>query len=314
MTGPDPGPGRGPGAGLCPASGAGPSRATTVSFLSDYGHADEFVGVVKSVLRRLAPDAVVVDICHQIAAYDVRAGALALRRAAPWLAPGVVLAVVDPGVGTRRRAVAAQPRAAELTPVAGPPPGLTLVGPDNGLLVPALDLLGGAGRVVVLGVGARPTAATTFDGRDVFAPAAARLCAGADLGAIGDEVDPESLVPGPSLRPTRSAGQVVAEVLWVDRFGNVELGAVAADVEDLGPAIAVELHASWTAPPASSTAPPARGTAIGRRVAAFADLAAGELGLIVDSAGQLALVLDRDSAAGRLRLAPGDRVGLSRCL
>src|SRR5437588_10183527 len=106
------------------------SRFETVSFLSDYGHADEFVGVVKGVLRSLAPHAVVIDVCHEIPAHDVRAGALALARSVQYLPPGIVLAVVDPGVGTDRRAIAVE--------VGEPGPDgdgtAVFVGPDNGLL------------------------------------------------------------------------------------------------------------------------------------------------------------------------------------
>ncbi|HEY1634190.1 MAG TPA: SAM-dependent chlorinase/fluorinase [Acidimicrobiales bacterium] len=261
----------------------------TISFLSDYGTDDEFVGVVKSVLRQLAGQVVVIDLTHQVAPHDVRAGALTLQRAVPFLAPGVVLAVVDPGVGTSRRAVALE---------VGPDPRWALVGPDNGLLVPAFEALGGPGRAVSLhNRRCHPGAGATFDGRDLFAPAAAQLCAGADLGDLGPEIDPASLVPGPRPAPFRQGTGVVTEVLWIDRFGNAQLAARPADLVDVGDPVRLIL---------------ASGEGVARRVSAFADLGPGEVGLVVDSWGMIAVVLDRRSAAGELGLVAGDRVVLER--
>ena len=164
-------------------------RYDTISFLSDYGHADEFVGVVHSVIRSIAPDVAVVDITHGIARHDTRAGGLALARAANYLCPGVVVAVVDPGVGTDRRPIAIEVGAGVSV----------LLGPDNGLLAPAVGLVGGATRAVELGNPAYRLPAgggATFDGRDVFAPAAAHLCVGVPLTELGPEIDPATLLPG----------------------------------------------------------------------------------------------------------------------
>ncbi|MGH9035535.1 MAG: SAM hydrolase/SAM-dependent halogenase family protein, partial [Acidimicrobiia bacterium] len=164
-----------------------------VSFLSDYGLADEFAGVCKAVILRVAPDARVIDITHEIPPHDVRAGALTLARAVQYLPRGVVLGVVDPGVGTGRRAVAAEVESGHL------------VGPDNGLLAPAVAMLGGAKRVVSLTNPEYQMEAPgpTFAGRDVFAPAAGYLASGVDLAELGEEIDPLSLVPGlvPLSRP-----------------------------------------------------------------------------------------------------------------
>src|SRR5712692_4781304 len=134
----------------------------TISFLSDYGLADEFVGVVHSVIRSIAPHAAVIDISHEIPPHDVRAGSLTLVRAVQYLAPGVVLAVVDPGVGTDRRAVAVEAGDGDRV----------FVGPDNGLLAPAVAMCGGADRAVELTNPDYQLAAPgpTFAGRDVFAP------------------------------------------------------------------------------------------------------------------------------------------------
>jgi S-adenosylmethionine hydrolase len=115
-------------------------RYDTITFLSDYGLVDEFVGVVKSVIRSIAPDAVVIDLTHEIEPHDVRGGGLTLARSAQYLAPGVVLAVVDPGVGSDRRAVAIEVGDGQSV----------LLGPDNGLLASAVAMVGGADRAVAL--------------------------------------------------------------------------------------------------------------------------------------------------------------------
>jgi hypothetical protein len=277
------------------------SALDTVFFLSDYGRRDEFAGVVHAVLRRLAPRVTLVDVTHDIPPFDVRAGAAALARAAPHLGPGVVLAVVDPGVGGPRRAVVAET-------VPGPGPAF-LVGPDNGLLLPAADALGGIARAVDLG---RPSVRgpATFDGRDVFAPAAAALCNGEDPTALGPPVDPTGLerVADPVVERTRVADGrrlVRAEVTWVDRFGNVQLAVAGSEVPTGPGAVGV------------SAAAPAGGPQVGeigvgpvRRVRTFSDLEPGEVGLIADSSDRLALVVREGSAADRTGINPGMLVEL----
>src|SRR5690606_34750158 len=170
-----------------PGSVVAVPRFETISFLTDYGTADEFVGVVKSVVRDLAPHVIVIDLTHEIPPFDVRAGSLALARCIGYVPSGVVLAVVDPGVATDRRAVAI-----EVAGGAG-----VLVGPDNGLLAPAVAMAGGAERAVEL---TNPdyqldAPGATFAGRDIFAPAAAHLCNGGDLTDLGPEIDPGLLLP-----------------------------------------------------------------------------------------------------------------------
>lgn len=266
-------------------------RFSTVSFLSDYGHADEFVGVVHSVIRTLAPHVAVVDVGHGVPAHDVRAGGLQLARTVQYLAPGVVLAVVDPGVGTARRAVAV-----EVGDGAS-----VLVGPDNGLLAPAVAMVGGATRAVELTSAAHRLEAPgpTFDGRDVFAPAAAHLCLGVPLDELGPEVDPSTLRPGLVPLPQPEDGGLGAEVLWVDRYGNAQLNVGPDELDLLGrdaeEAVAVRIEGA---------------TRTARRARAYGDLSPGVLGLAVDSYGLLALVLDRRSAAAELGLAAGDGVTL----
>src|SRR3954465_11986687 len=186
--------------------------ARPVTFLSDYGLADEFVGVVHGVLARLCPDARVIDLTHGIRRHDVLAGALVLERALPFTPPGVHLAVVDPEVGARRRAVAV--RTADEDRL--------LVGPDNGLLIPAAERFGGAVEAVEISRSPwrlEPVSAT-FHGRDVFAPVAARLAAGEALADAGDPLDPSELVALqlPSARLEQDV--LIVHALAADRFGN----------------------------------------------------------------------------------------------
>ncbi|MGI9576996.1 MAG: SAM hydrolase/SAM-dependent halogenase family protein [Microthrixaceae bacterium] len=263
-------------------------RYDNVSFLSDYGHADEFVGVVHSVLRALAPGVGIVDITHEVPPFDINAGALTLARSAQYLCPGVVLAVVDPAVGTSRRGVAIE--VGEGASV--------LVGPDNGLLAPAVSLVGGAGRAVELDNPEYhlPGGGNTFDGRDVFAPAAAALCRGVELGDLGSEVDAATLMPATLPLSRDEPDGLHTEVLWVDRFGNVQLNL---DPDDLGPeAMRFTLSSGGTAY-----------TAL--RVSTFDDVPRGTLGLLVDSYGLISVVSARASAAEETQLAAGDEVVLS---
>lgn len=192
-----------------------------VSFLSDFGTADEFVGVVHGVIERVAPGTRVFDVTHGIPRGDVRAGALALVRAIQYLPDGVVLAVVDPGVGTARRALGVETGRG------------FFVGPDNGLLAPAVAMVGGATRFVSLEAPEFRLAAAggTFDARDVFAPAAAVLASGeARLEDLGPQVDPGSV--SPLLLPLVDNGEGYAsgEVWWIDRFGNAQTNVTPDDM------------------------------------------------------------------------------------
>jgi S-adenosylmethionine hydrolase len=272
-----------------------PGSAVPVVILTDYGRADEWVGVLHLVLARLAPGVPVVDLTHDIPAHDVRTGALTVWRNVAWLAPGVVLAVVDPGVGTARRAVAIETVA---------PGGLWLVGPDNGLLLPAALAAGGIARAVALtdpawhlaGAGEAGRGAT-FAGRDVFAPVAAHLSRGVDLGRLGPPVDPATLLGRPVDDAVRTAEGVTGEVLWVDRFGNAQLNVRPDELDHLGPDLAATLPGAG----ASRT-----WTLV--RVGAYADLPPGAWGLVTDSYGLCSICGDRRSAAEALALRPGDPV------
>lgn len=285
-----------------PAPTVAGTHPPTVFFLSDYGLDDEFVGVVHAVLHRLVPAVVVVDLTHGVPPFDVRAGASALERAVPHLGPGSVLAVVDPGVGGGRRGVAVQSG-----------DGRWFVGPDNGLIVAAAEASGGVRAAVSL---AKPDdAPATFDGRDVFAPAAAALATGGDPPALGAPLHPRDLVRvsvSPPLTETGPDGRRLlrTEVSWVDRFGNVQLGAASVDGPPMGfhgaglsteaavPEATIrifELEGGSTRDGPVAPGPVAQFRV--RRVPTFSALASGEVGLISDANGRLALVVREGSAA-----------------
>jgi S-adenosyl-L-methionine hydrolase (adenosine-forming) len=261
-----------------------------ITFLSDYGYEDEFAGVCRAVIAQIAPGAPLIDLSHGVSRQDVRQGAILLANALPSCPPGVHLAVVDPGVGSPRRAVAVA--AAE---------GRFLVGPDNGLLTRALDRLGGALDAVDLSRSPfrlEPVSAT-FHGRDLFAPVAAHLSLGARLEEAGQSIDPTSLVtldlPIPEIRSDR----VVAHAIHVDGYGNVTLDLDAPMLVDgpLSPGDAIEVRA-----------PDGRFEGVWART--FADVDPGDVLLFEDSSGALALAVGGGSAAGLMNLAPDGEVTL----
>ena len=271
-------------------------RYDTISFLSDYGTDDEFVGVVKSVIRDLAPHVTVVDLTHGIAPFDVRAGSLALARCISYVPSGVIVAVVDPGVGSQRRGIAIEVAGGE---------GV-LVGPDNGLLAPAVAMAGGAGRVVSLTSPEHRLEApgATFDGRDVFGPAAAHLCNGVDLMELGDPVDADLLTPGVVPLPQSDDTRVIAQVLWVDRFGNAQLNV---GDEDLPSTFEERVSLRFAAP----TDPTGGTTRSASRVSSFSQLGTGAIGLVVDANGLLSVAMNQRSAADEIGIAAGDQVTLT---
>lgn len=262
-------------------------RYDTVSFLSDYGTADEFVGVVKAVIRDLAPHVSVIDITHEVPPFDVRAGSLALARSIAYLPAGVVLAVVDPGVGTDRRAVAVE--------VAGG--NGVVIGPDNGLIASAVALAGGAERAVVLDNVSLHLEApgATFAGRDVFAPVVAHLCNGVPFEELGSAIDAELLLPGVVPVARDENGGLSAEVTWVDRYGNCQLNVGPDDIASWGNRVRVTVDGMGRSAPVVST---------------FADAGSG-IALVIDSYGMLALCADRQSAALELGISAGSAIFLS---
>lgn len=258
--------------------------------MSDFGLDDEYVGLCHAVMARIAPDARVIDLHHGVPPQDVVAGALTLAQAVAYGPDGAVyLAVVDPGVGTRRRGIAAQAGSG------------TLVGPDNGVLALAAEALGGVRRAVALEPGrvVRWPVSDTFHGRDVFAPAAARLAGGAELDEVGAEIDVATLSELLVGEPLVEEGRVATTVMGVDRFGNVRLGARQEELEgaDLD-------RESLTLSVAGRPVPVVR-------IRTFGELEPSAVGLLVDSAGWLAVVRNGASAAELLGMARGDTVELT---
>jgi hypothetical protein len=264
----------------------------TISFLSDLGVVDEAVGVVTAIVRDLAPHVTVVHLTHQVPPFDVRAGSLALARAIGYVPSGVVLAAVDAGVESGRPLVAIEVADGE---------GV-LVGPDNGLLAPAVAMAGGAGRAVLLTDTAfhLPSPGGAFPLRDVLAPVAAQLCNGVDLADLGQLVDADTLLPGVVPLPRDAeGGGISAEVLWVDRVGNCQLNVGADDLDPWGTLLGVRLQVIA-----------GEELRVAARVEHVGGLGAGSVGLVVDPYGMLALVLQRRSAAEELQLGVGDQVVL----
>ena len=265
--------------------------AAVVTFLSDYGRQDEFVGVCHAVIARRAPSARIIDLGHGVARHDVRAGALALRAALPYAPVGVHLAVVDPGVGSQRRALA----------LAVGSEGATMVGPDNGLLTLAAQSLGGVVEAVDIGDSPeclRPISAT-FHGRDVFAPVAAALAAGAALQTLGEPIAVDDLVMLSLPQARREQGALVAHVLSTDVYGNVSLDAsgelAAAAGLRAGTTVGVEVAAGSAEAPLRRT---------------FSDAAPGELLAYIDARGCLALAVNGGSAVQELALGVDDELVL----
>lgn len=262
-------------------------RFEVVSFLSDFGHDDVFVGVCHGVIAARAPHVRVIDLVHTVPPHDVRTGAVLLARAVPYLPVAVHLAVVDPGVGTARRGVVV--RAAR---------GDVLVAPDNGLVEPAVDALGGATGAWELAQpagadGAGPSA--TFHGRDVFAPAAGAVAAGAEPAGFGPAVIARQRLELPTSQ--HDEGRFATEVLLVDRFGNLQLAATREDLEALGVGHGGEVEVRCAA--GSFRVPVVR---------TFGELPAGQVGLYEDSDRQLALTVNRGSASRMLDLGLRDMV------
>ena len=255
-----------------------------ITFLSDYGFSDDFVGVCHGVIASICPRARVIDLSHGIPRHDVRAGAVVLREALPYVPIGVHLAVVDPGVGGQRRAVALRLD-----------DGRVLVGPDNGLLGPAAEASGGISEAADIGRSAfrlEPVSAT-FHGRDIFAPVAAHLAAGATVADAGERCDPGQLVKLEFPHPQLEGGALVAHVIYVDRFGNLALDAREADVAgmELRPGRRLALEAGRSGP------------CEGLYGRAFAEVGAGELLVYEDSNRRLAIAVSHGSAAQRLGIS-----------
>ncbi|MGH2905758.1 MAG: SAM hydrolase/SAM-dependent halogenase family protein [Solirubrobacterales bacterium] len=260
-----------------------------VAFLSDYGYRDPFVGTCHGVIKSVDSAIPIVDLTHGIPAQDVRAGAIALADGVPYLPrDAVVVAVVDPGVGGERRAVAVQTF-----------DGVTLVGPDNGLLSAAIALRGGAAAVAELTNSPwklQPTSGT-FHGRDIFCPVAARLAVGEPLAEAGQPLDPAVLEELELPRPVIGEGEIVAEAIDVDIFGNVRLAAAPSDLTDAGATVGerVEIETGGLRTPA-------------RFVRVFADVAPREPLVFEDANGSLSIAINQGNAAAELGIKLGGSV------
>ncbi len=279
---------------------AGGPRAPLVSLTTDFGDRDPSPAICRGVILSIAPDVRLLDVSHEIAKYAVLDGALLLWAALPYLPVGVHVAVVDPGVGTARLPIAVRVARGDL-----------LVGPDNGLLLPAAERLGGivAARALESADYRLPAVSASFHGRDIFAPAAAHLALGVPLEAFGRPLDPLGLarldLPAPEALPDALA----TTVIYVDTFGNVKLAGERADLESaLGPMapwgwLSITVERTGAAPP--------RLIELGWQ-ATFGAVAPGEPLLHEDSYGRLCVAVNQGDAGAQLGLRTGDRLTIRR--
>jgi S-adenosylmethionine hydrolase len=262
-------------------------RMRPICFISDYGLAGVLVGTCKGVMMGIAPGAPIIDVTHSVPEFDVIRGAETLRHATQYMPDDTVyLAVVDPGDKTKRRALAAEVRS-----------GAYLVGPDNGLLLPAAEALGGIVRAVHL-TNSRyhvHPVSNTFHGRDVFSPVAAHLAVGADLADLGEEVTPASMetIDFPGFQ-RKTGGGLAAEIIDIDRFGNARLSVMQDDLD------------FWYGTPLEIGV---RDEVMDARyVETFGASETGDLVLVPDSHWRLSLAVNRGNAARALLLSVGDEV------
>ena len=259
-----------------------------VTFLSDFGLQDDFVGTCHGVMKTIAPDVEIIDVTHGIPPQQVLQGALVLANTTPYMPVGVHLAVVDPGVGSARRPVAI--RSGD---------GRVFVGPDNGLLVPAADRVGGIDAVHEL---ANPqyaldSVSRTFHGRDLFAPAAAHLAAGVSVDELGPPLAADALARLELPQADVGENRIRATVLYIDRFGNVQLNLTREHMQqaEVSPGTTVEVELSLE-----------RYYAVAART--FADARKGDVILYEDSYRNIALALSGGNAAELFGAAPGQEV------
>ena len=260
-----------------------------VTFLSDFGLTDDFVGTCHGVIKGLAPDVEIIDITHGIAPQAVLQGALVLRNTIPYMPPAVHLAVVDPGVGGARRPL-----------VLRDADGRLYVGPDNGLLVPAAECNGiDSAHELANPAYALESVSRTFHGRDLFSPAAAHLALGVEPAELGPPLAPDALVRLDLPEPQFEDGVVHATVLYVDRFGNMQLNMTREDLDQVGivPGTRFELEIAGE-----------RYYATAART--YADARPGEIVLYEDSYRNVAIAINRGSAAEMFLAQPGQGVRL----
>ncbi len=261
-----------------------------LTFLTDFGLEDGFVAACHGVAAQIAPHARIIDITHLVPPGDVRRGAAVLAQTVTSMPPAVHVAVVDPGVGTNRRAIGLR---------AGT--GI-LIGPDNGLLSWAGDALGGIDAAYVLSnekLWNQPVS-QTFHGRDIFTPVAARLLTGTALAEAGTEIDASELVTLSAPANRMLDGEAEGEVLSVDRFGNVQLSIPSVAAAELGIIFGSSMMIRYS-----------RQKIVVPYVTTFGSVSPGELIAFSDSAGLISLAVRNGSAAEKLALPSGARVRIA---
>jgi S-adenosylmethionine hydrolase len=259
-------------------------RREIVTFLSDYGLEDEFVGICHGVMLRIAPWLKVVHVHHNILRQDIRHGSIVLLQAIRYLPEAVHLAVVDPSVGSDRRAIAVESRL-----------GAVFVGPDNGLLIGAAEQCDGVAKAFeIINESYMLTPVShTFHGRDLFAPAAAHIAAGVDPAELGPSLEPGELVRLEVPEAWLHDDHLHAEVLQVDRFGNLQFNLEGADLEAVRAGtgrVEVRMEGHRLNVLVGST---------------FADVESGEFVLVEDSYGRMSLAINNGDAAHKLRASAG---------
>jgi S-adenosyl-L-methionine hydrolase (adenosine-forming) len=263
-----------------------------VTLLTDYGRDDDFAGVCHGVIRSIHPEAQIVDITHGIERYAVRHGAIVLRNTLPYMPAGVHVAIVDPQVGSERRALALRTGENRL-----------LVGPDNGLLSLAWERFGGVDLAVDVTRSQHrlePSSAT-FHGRDLFAPVAAHLAAGAELADAGDPLEPDELERVALPEARQEDGALVAHALVIDHFGNVSLNVDHEQLTGSGLTLGGEVELETGGELFLAT-----------YAQTFADVGAGEILIYEDAYRTLAVAINRGDAAAALRLSPDSELRLRR--
>lgn len=259
-----------------------------ITFLSDFGHADDFVGTCHGVIKTIAPEVEIIDITHGVPRHDIIQGAVILANTLPYMPDSIILAVVDPGVGGARKPVAI--RTGE---------GRYLVGPDNGLLSLAAASLGGPAEAVELACSTYtlPEVCKTFEGRDLFSPVAAHLCKGVSLNDLGAPVPVADLKKIELPAPERVEAGVSASVVYIDRFGNVQLHLTREGLAGVGAKVGDKLEVrhddeSWKVP----------------FVQSFSDVDPEELLVCEDSYKSISFAINQGDAARTFQISVGDRM------
>lgn len=259
-----------------------------ITFLTDFGLEDEWVGICHGVIRNIVPEVEIIDITHQIPSFDIKKGAFVLVSSLPFMPQGVHLAVVDPGVGGERKAIIIETTRGDF-----------LVGPDNGLLIPAAQRLGGIKRAVEIKneqYFLKPVS-STFHARDVFAPVSAHLARGVEVGSFGESLDPSGLEPAPWSSSIIKGDEVEADIIDIDKFGTLRLNSTGSDLVRVGIFKGDLVRIKW-----------------GSRhrdvpmVETFAEVARGEPLLLVDSSGYVSIAVNLGRADVEFDLKVGEKI------